>query len=390
MRYQLRYVRTTLIGGKPYPTFEDPSESGRQRVLVGASRDHDVRVPATPLARLGGLWGRGLADVTSDLTALDGSGRWAVAIPYAGDPVLARFDQWSVTPDPAEIGCWSGPAVASWKSSMTSEQYRAAVEATRSAIAAGSVYQANICRVLSTEVPDQACADVAALAHLLEAGNPAPFGGFLRLPATDVAIASASPELFLRVSQNDDGSRIARSGPIKGTGREPADLGDKDRAENVMIVDLVRNDLSRVSVPGGVSVPDLLHVEHHPGLVHLVSLVEGRLLPDATFRDLIDATFPPGSVTGAPKLSALDLIASLERADREYYCGAFGWVDADTGEAELAVAIRTFWLRDGVLRFGTGAGITWGSDAAAEWQETELKAARLIEVASGSWQAHRP
>ncbi len=269
---------------------------------------------------------------------------------------------------------------------MDAAQYRAAVETTRSAIADGSVYQANICRILASDVPDRACADVAALSTLLDSGNPSPFGGFLRLPSIDVAIASASPELYLRVSPDDTG-RVARSGPIKGTGLVAADLGAKDRAENVMIVDLVRNDLSRVSVPGGVSVPELLQVQQHPGLVHLVSFVEGRLLPEADFSDVIEATFPPGSVTGAPKLAALDVIASLETAEREFYCGAFGWVDADTGEAELAVAIRTFWLREGVLRFGTGAGITWGSDAEAEWRETELKAARLVEVASRSWQA---
>ncbi len=110
----------------------------------------------------------------------------------------------------------------------------------------------------------------------------------------------------------------------------------------------------------------------------------------AGWPELLDATFPPGSVTGAPKLAALDIIERLEPASRDYYCGAFGWVDADTGEAELAVAIRTFWLRAGELRFGTGAGITWGSDAAAEWRETELKAARLTGLAAGAWQGGAP
>ena len=348
-----------------------------------------MRVPATPLARVGGMWGSDLENVTTDLGALEGSGRWVVAIPYSGTPVLARFRRWSALPVSADLGCWTGPDTDSWTTSMGEPEYRAAVEATRTAIAAGDVYQANVCRVLSATLPSMHCTDVGALSMLLDAGNPSPFGGFLRLPAQDVAIASASPELFLRVSTDRDG-RVARSGPIKGTGREVSELGDKDRAENIMIVDLVRNDLSRVSVAGGVSVPALLQVEHHPGLVHLVSYVDGRLRPDVGWGEILDATFPPGSVTGAPKLSALDLISSLEPADREFYCGAFGWVDADTGDAELAVAIRTFWLRDGVLRFGTGAGITWGSDPASEWRETELKAARLIEVASGRWQAHLP
>lgn len=206
----------------------------------------------------------------------------------------------------------------------------------------------------------------------------------LRLPDSGVHIASASPELFLSVTVVD-GDRIVRSGPIKGTGRTADDLTEKDVAENVMIVDLVRNDLSRASVPGSVHVPALLTIEPHPGLVHLVSIVEARLRSDVRWPDLVEATFPPGSVTGAPKSSALRLIDEVESGSRSYYCGAFGWVDADTGEAELAVAIRTFWATEGVLHFGTGAGITWGSDAEAEWEETELKAETLVRVASGSW-----
>jgi para-aminobenzoate synthetase component I len=260
----------------------------------------------------------------------------------------------------------------------------AAVEATRQAIAAGTVYQANVCRVMTAPLPDRDARDVAALHLLLAAGNPSPYAGFLRLPGKGVHIACASPELFLAVRAATQG-RSVRSGPIKGTGRTVEDLTDKDAAENVMIVDLVRNDVSRVSRTGSVTVPHLLLTQEHPGLVHLVSYVEGGLLPDATWPSIVDATFPPGSVTGAPKLSALRLISELEREPRSFYCGAFGWVDADTGEAELAVTIRTFWLDGDTVKFGTGAGITWGSDAAAEWRETELKAARLVDVASGRW-----
>ena len=346
---------------------------------------HDVGVSIASIAHMGGLWARGLVDVTHDLTALDGSGRWAVAIPYSGAPVCARFSSWSTAPIAGDVGRWQGPSVQDWRTSLDEAAYVAAVEVTRQAIAAGTVYQANVCRVLSADLPEPQAADIAGLAALLEAGNPAPYAGFLRLPGVGVGIACASPELFLSSSPTAQG-RLVRSGPIKGTGRTAADLTDKDVAENIMIVDLVRNDLSRVSQPGSVTVPELLEVQEHPGLVHLVSYVEGVLTPETRWPDLIEATFPPGSVTGAPKLSALDLIAALEPADREFYCGAFGWVDADSGEACLAVAIRTFWLSDGVLRFGTGAGITWGSDPHAEWRETELKAARLVEVAAGTWQ----
>ncbi len=365
------------------------SESGHESGADRASTRHDEQVPSTPLACLGGRWATDLQEVTTDLRALDSSGRWAVAIPYEGAPVLARFGTWSVEAPPDAVGRWSGPSAADWRTSMDEAAYVAAVETTRTAIAAGSVYQANVCRVMSAVLPRPDDGDIAGLAALLAAGNPSPYGGFLRLPDSDIAIASASPELFLRIRPSAEG-QIARSGPIKGTGRTVADLTPKDTAENIMIVDLVRNDLSRVSVPGSVTVPTLLEVQEHPGLVHLVSFVEARLASGTSWPQLLDATFPPGSITGAPKLAALDLIAALEPVEREFYCGAFGWVDADTGEAELAVAIRTFWLRDGILRFGTGAGITWGSDAAADWRETELKAERLVGVASGTWQAAGP
>jgi len=196
---------------------------------------------------------------------------------------------------------------------------------------------------------------------------------------------SASPELFLRL----EGDRIT-SAPIKGTAREPEGLTEKDRAENVMITDLVRNDLQRVCAAGTVEVTELLALERHPGLVHLVSTVSGLLAPAVAasperWARLLEASFPPGSVSGAPKSSALEVIARLEPVDRGPYCGTVGWVDADSGRAELAVAIRTFWWDDadgGTLRFGTGAGITWGSDPEAEWEETELKASRLVQIAS--------
>jgi para-aminobenzoate synthetase component 1 len=255
----------------------------------------------------------------------------------------------------------------------------------REHIAAGEVYQANLCRILTAPLPapppPQPAPDVDALAALLARGNPAPFAGAIRLPAHGVEIATASPELFLR--RRD---RVVESGPVKGTGRTAGDLLAKDYAENVMITDLVRNDLGRVCVPGSVTVPELCVTEPHPGLVHLVSTVRGEPAPRAGWAELLDATFPPGSVTGAPKPSALAIIDALETAPRGPYCGGIGWVDADRGTGELAVGIRTFWIEreDGrpLLRFGTGAGITWGSDPDREWAETELKASRLLGVAS--------
>ncbi|MFM8893847.1 MAG: chorismate-binding protein, partial [Actinomycetales bacterium] len=187
------------------------------------------------------------------------------------------------------------------------------------------------------------------------------------------------PELFLERQ-----GHLLRTGPIKGTAATAPELLPKDWAENVMIVDLMRNDLSRVCQAGSVTVPALTRLESHPGLVHLVSTVQGELVSDVGWAETVAATFPPGSVTGAPKSSALTVIEALEPAAREVYCGAIGWVDADRRQACLAVAIRTFWYRDGLLRFGTGAGITWDSDPELEWAETQLKARRLIAVAAGA------
>ncbi|MXM63740.1 anthranilate synthase component I family protein [Streptomyces sp. HUCO-GS316] len=339
-----------------------------------------LRLP--PLARFGNRVATGLVDVTSDPSALDSTGFWAVCADYEGGLTCARFSDVRQEPVPAPVpGGWHGPVAGDWTSSLDHAAYTAGVRRIRERIAAGEVYQANLCRVLTAPVaPD---ADVDALTALLARGNPAPFAGTIRLPGHGVELATASPELFLR----RDG-RTVESGPIKGTGRTEADLLEKDYAENVMIVDLVRNDIGRVCATGSVTVPDLCVVEKHPGLVHLVSLVRGELREDAGWPELLAASFPPGSVTGAPKSSALRIIDALETAPRGPYCGGIGWVDADRGTGELAVGIRTFWIdrADGVLRFGTGAGITWGSDPEGEWRETELKASRLLAVASGTYE----
>ncbi|MET8290616.1 chorismate-binding protein [Streptomyces sp. NPDC005132] len=335
-----------------------------------------------PLARFGGLVATGLLDVTGDPAALDSTGFWAVSADFEGRLVCARFADVRREPVPAPVpGRWRGPAAGDWTSSLDRAAYTRGVRRIRDDIAAGEVYQANLCRVLSAPLaPD---ADLDALTALLARGNPAPYAGTVRLPRQGVEIATASPELFLRRT-----GRTVESGPIKGTGRTEADLLQKDYAENVMIVDLVRNDLGRVCATGSVTVPDLCAVEKHPGLVHLVSTVRGELREDAGWPELLAAAFPPGSVTGAPKASALHIIDALETAPRGPYCGGIGWVDADRGTAELAVGIRTFWAdrEEGVLRFGTGAGITWGSDPEGEWRETELKASRLLAVASGAFE----
>lgn len=339
--------------------------------------------PHDPIAVVGRWTATDLVEVTDDVRVLDGTGRWMVTISFEGRATLARFATWEQrSPTADEVGRWDGPTLGSWTSSLDGDEYVAAVEAVRGHISRGEVYQANICRVLRTAMDP--ASDIVALHGRLLAGNPAPHAGVLRLPDHGVHIASASPELYLRRSGDQLTSR-----PIKGTGALATDLLAKDEAENVMIVDLVRNDLGRVCRTGSVTVPGLLEVESHPGLVHLVSTVAGDLSPGTTWPQILEATFPPGSVTGAPKLAALEIIRDQEAGPRGPYCGALGWVDADNHTAELAVAIRTFWREESdsgpLLAFGTGAGITWDSDARAEWRETMLKAARLLAVA-GDWE----
>lgn len=327
------------------------------------------------VAHLGGLWAWDPVEITADLGRLEDGGRWAIVAPYDREPVLVRFAQWSITPPFDRIGPWSGVPLDAWQSSLDEQAYIAGVRRIHEHIAAGEVYQANLCRVMTAELTNND--DILALHRSLMSGNPAPYQSMLSIPEVDLHIACASPELFLR-REGD----VLSSGPIKGTAPSPNLLLDKDFAENVMIVDLVRNDLSRVARTGTVRVPDLLRIEEHPGLVHLVSDVQCRLAQGTRWSSIIEATAPPGSVTGAPKSSALRIIEECEAAPRDVYCGGVGWIDADRGAAEIAVAIRTFWIRRNTLHFGTGAGITWGSDPHGEWQETELKARRLCQVAA--------
>lgn len=333
------------------------------------------------VAVVGGTVASGLRDVTDDLAALESSGWWAVVLPFEGPPVCARFDRTRPTGSwlqPARR--WTGPDRDHWTSSLEQDAFVERIDLIREAIAAGDVYQVNLTRRLSAPLPPDA--SMVALGAELAAGNPAPFAAVIELPPAGVRVASASPELFLRRS-----GRRVRSSPIKGTTAPGTPFQAKDRAENVMIVDLVRNDLGRVCVPGTITVPALLAEEQHPGLTHLVSTVEGELRPGLGWPDLLEATFPPGSVTGAPKLAAIEHITRLEPVPRGVYCGAIGWVDADRARGELNVAIRTFWVEDDRLCLGTGGAITWDSTGAGEWAETELKASRLLALASPG---HRP
>jgi len=331
-------------------------------------------------AIVGGRACTGLVEVSADVAALDrpSSGTWVVVLPFDGPPVCARFETVRVAGPARTSGePWNGPPPGSWVSSLGRRGFTKRVGVIREAIAAGDVYQVNLCRRLSAPVPRGT--DLAGLGALLARHHPAPHAALVCLPALGVAVASASPERFLRRR-----GAIVESEPVKGTVPTGGEFLAKDRAENVMIVDLVRNDLGRVCEHGSVEVPDLWRREPHPGLDHLVSTVRGRLRPGAGWAALLAAIFPAGSVTGAPKEAALDVISGLEPVARGVYCGTVGWVDAETGDGDLNVAIRTFWLEDGALHLGTGGAVTWDSTPDGEWQETELKARRLLRVASAA------
>lgn len=319
-----------------------------------------------------------MSDVTSDLSVLDSTGFWIVVAPFEGEPRCLRFEQSRRTgPLPSQAPGWNGPRRDTWTTSVDERQFTAAVERIRSRISAGDVYQVNLTRRLSAALEHPKDLSIYGLSAVLATGNPAPYAATVEVPRLGLRIASASPELFLR----RDGDMVCSS-PIKGTAAQPDGFLPKDTAENIMIVDLVRNDLGRVCQWGSISVTGLLEVEQHPGLHHLVSTIRGQLRPDAGWADLLEAAFPPGSVTGAPKLAALSSIRALEPVGRGPYCGSIGWVDADRRVGELNVAIRTFWIDEDHLHFGTGGGITYDSDPAGEWAETELKADRLISLAS--------
>jgi para-aminobenzoate synthetase component 1 len=272
-----------------------------------------------------------------------------------------------------------------WHSGLDRDEYADRVATILELLRAGECYQVNLTRRLTCDDALDPVALHRALAH----AHPAPHLALLQLPqlGTGTAVVSASPERYLRLRLRDVETR-----PIKGTAATRAALraSGKDHAENVMIVDLARNDLGRVCTPGSVRVPELCAVESHPGLHHLVSTVRGHLRDDVGVGALVRATFPPASVTGAPKPRVLQAIEDLEPVRRGVYCGALGWIDTSAGDpervtADLAVAIRTFTVLGtpgrGCTHFSVGGGIVADSRPDAEWAETELKAARLLAVA---------
>jgi para-aminobenzoate synthetase component 1 len=289
--------------------------------------------------------------------------------PAPPDPCSLPLAACSVRPLAEEEPVVGEFAVGEWERTWTDDEYARAIAAVKAAIARGDVYQVNLVQHLSAPFAGDTAAIASRLAHLRPL-YPHTLGG------DGWTIVSASPELFLARR-----GRRVWTAPIKGT-RPLADGttlrgAEKDEAEHVMIVDLERNDLSRICEPGTVRWPELMTERELAGVVHLVSTVEGRLRDGVTLAELLAAVFPGGSVTGAPKIAAIDLIAALEAVGRGASMGALGRIYPN-GDFDLALTIRTFAIVDGRIHLWVGGGIVWDSDPAAEIEESWVKARPLL------------
>ena len=274
-------------------------------------------------------------------------------------------------------------------SNLTRDEYLAAVRRIKEYIAAGDIYQANLTQRLACVLPELTTPE--SIFCRLRRNHPAPFAAFIR--RGEDTVVSASPERFLRVGTLEC-ERYVEAWPIKGTrarganGEEDAAFSaellasEKDRAENIMIVDLLRNDLGRVSRYGSIKVMELCALEEHPTLFHLVSKVRGTLRNEVTAGDLLRAAFPCGSITGAPKIRALEIINEVETAPRGLSMGALGYFSFD-GSLDLNVAIRTMVIKDSTAQFNVGGGIVADSCPALEYEESLVKARALVRALGG-------
>jgi para-aminobenzoate synthetase component 1 len=301
----------------------------------------------------------------------------------AADGELQRSGSAHAPTYPVDRGWW--PSHLEIRSSFTHQGYVDAVARVRQYIVDGDIFQANLSQRFEAPLTEPPW----TLYRRLRARNATPFAAYLDLPGATVL--SASPERFLRV---DVGGHV-ETRPIKGT--RPRGVGPehdaalgaalsesaKDQAENLMIVDLMRNDLSRVCLPGSVRVPELFTLERYATVHHLVSTVEGQLSADADALDLLRATFPGGSITGAPKVRAMEIIAELEPSQRGVYCGSIGYLSV-TGALDTNIAIRTLVERATPagrrVYFSAGGGIVADSDPEQEYRETLDKARGIIDV----------
>jgi para-aminobenzoate synthetase component 1 len=264
--------------------------------------------------------------------------------------------------------------------------YLSALAECKKYIQAGDTYQINLTRQMQAELAPELSAEQIFLD--LRRSYPAPFAAFIR--RGEGTVVSASPERFIRV-ETIEGKRIVRTSPIKGTrprGETPDEderlknellASEKDHAENVMIVDLLRNDIGRVCKLGSVEVEELCALEEHPTFFNLVSTIRGELSDDTSLIDILKAVFPCGSITGAPKIRTMEIIDEIETASRGLSMGAIGYIDFD-GTIDMSVAIRTMVVRDGRAVFNVGGGIVIDSDPELEYEETLVKAKALLSA----------
>jgi len=377
-----------------------PFQTGLAGYFGYGLRHHVERVPAHARADI--AWPDlmlGLYDLVLAVDHVEGRA-WLLASGYPETSPQARRERAE-----ARIG-WARERLSratqatpslSWaiaaKPDLRQAEFEQAVRRTIDYIEAGDIYQANITQRFRAKLP--AGFDRLSLYQALRMRNPATFGAYLDFGTT--GILSSSPERFLKLG---DGNVETR--PIKGTrprGRSAAEdqalaaellASAKDRAENLMIVDLLRNDISRVCKIGSVKVPTLFGLESYATVHHLVSVVAGELAPGRSAVDLLRACFPGGSVTGAPKIRAMEIIAELEPTARGPYCGSIGYLSADGG-MDSNIVIRTYCIQGQDLTFQVGGGIVADSDPHAEYEESLAKAKALIEVlAQGSQDGRQP
>jgi para-aminobenzoate synthetase component 1 len=321
--------------------------------------------------RAAGFFGGGAEGVVADLYLGYGLSTTLRRGPHADppEPCPLPLAVCRVRPDTQPSLAAADFRIGEWSRTWEEEAYASAVEAVKDAIERGNVYQVNLVQHLSAPFEG----DPAGLAPALAPLHPLYPWPLCR---KGWAIVSASPELFLARR----GDRVWTK-PIKGTrplgAAEDLQGSEKDAAEHVMIVDLERNDLSRVCEPGSIRWPDLMAEHELAGVAHLVTTVEGRLRREVGLADLLDSTFPGGSVTGAPKISALDHIASLEPVGRGASMGALGCVWPN-GDLELALTIRTFAVAEDQIHLWVGGGIVWDSDPHEEIEESWVKARPLL------------
>jgi len=272
--------------------------------------------------------------------------------------------------------------VATLDSSMSDEEYLAKAASIIDAIARGDLYQANLTRKYSGSL--ERTPDYFSLFKRLCEISPAPYSAYIRM--NEQHILSSSPELFMKCTPMG----YIQTRPIKGTAarfastvqdaasREALIHSEKDRAENLMIVDLMRNDLAKCCLPGSIEAPRLFEVTSHATIHHMSSTISGQKAPGYSHIDAIKACFPPGSMTGAPKIKAMKLCSNLEKLERGLYSGAIGWVDAQ-GAAELSVVIRTLLLKGREFEFQVGGGIVADSTPQGELKEIHLKASGIAQ-----------